>query len=107
MSRPTKQEAEKTFREVIKSKQGFVLGNYVNTNTKILLQCKNNHQWEATPAKIKVGRWCPKCKGCCPIQAKDDFEEIVRNRGGIIMDEYIDTQHPIEIKCSQGKAIQC
>ncbi|WP_322552811.1 zinc-ribbon domain-containing protein [Priestia megaterium] len=35
---------------------------YVNAHTKLLWECKEGHQWEATPNKIQQGTWCPNCK---------------------------------------------
>ncbi|KKL50975.1 hypothetical protein LCGC14_2300080, partial [marine sediment metagenome] len=35
--------------------------NYVNTKTKISVQCKIGHIWLTTFSRIHVGGWCPKC----------------------------------------------
>lgn len=34
---------------------------YVNRLTKLLWQCAEGHQWEASPKNIKQGTWCPMC----------------------------------------------
>lgn len=35
---------------------------YINTDTKLLWQCKNQHTWESTPYLVtKKGKWCPYC----------------------------------------------
>lgn len=36
--------------------------NYLNCKTKMLWQCKNEHQFHSTPDNIKQGRWCPFCR---------------------------------------------
>lgn len=41
---------------------GKCLSNeYKNAHTKMLWECQNKHQWEATCHNIKSGKWCPKC----------------------------------------------
>jgi hypothetical protein len=36
-------------------------GEYVNTDTHLLWQCKEGHQWKAVPDSIRTGHWCPVC----------------------------------------------
>ncbi len=39
-----------------------VLGEYINTSTKILCICKIcDHKWEVTPHDLQSGRGCPEC----------------------------------------------
>ena len=35
---------------------------YKNVKTKLLWQCKNRHQFMASPHSVREGRWCLKCK---------------------------------------------
>ena len=50
-------------REIAKSRGGRCLSeNYVSTHSKLLWQCSEGHTpWEATPAHVKNGTWCPEC----------------------------------------------
>ena len=34
---------------------------YKGGHSKLLWECSKGHQWEATPANIRRGSWCPKC----------------------------------------------
>jgi len=34
---------------------------YITGKLKLLWECEQGHRWEATPAQIKIGRWCPTC----------------------------------------------
>jgi len=34
---------------------------YISTHSKLIWECKYGHKWEATPANIKRGSWCPEC----------------------------------------------
>ena len=57
---PTIQDMKK----LAKARSGrCVSGTYVNARTKLLWECAEGHQWEATPSKIKLGTWCPYCAG--------------------------------------------
>lgn len=50
-------------QEIAKKRNGECLSEtYINSKTKLLWKCENNHQWMATPTNIKSGKWCPFCK---------------------------------------------
>ena len=34
---------------------------YVNVKGKLLWQCKKGHRFEATPDRVRKGRWCYQC----------------------------------------------
>jgi len=52
----------KTIKKIIHSKGGKCLSStYINNRTKILIECKNGHQWSVQPRFIKNGNWCPYC----------------------------------------------
>jgi len=36
---------------------------YINSKTKMKWRCTHKHEWEAPPATIKGGHWCPFCAG--------------------------------------------
>jgi hypothetical protein len=46
-----------------KNKEGKLISDkYINNNTKMLWECKEKHQWEATWNSINSGNnWCPEC----------------------------------------------
>ncbi len=49
-------------KELAKDRGGWCLSpQYINANTKLLWKCEMAHQWEATPASVKSGSWCPLC----------------------------------------------
>jgi hypothetical protein len=49
-------------RAIAASRGGRCLSDdYVNSGTDLLWQCKEGHQWKATPNNIKRGTWCPVC----------------------------------------------
>lgn len=48
-------------KEIVASKGGIILDEYINCRAKITFQCKNGHTWKSQPRKIKEGSWCPIC----------------------------------------------
>ena len=50
------------FQELASKKGGACLSvAYKNERTALYWRCACGHEWEAVPAKIKRGSWCPTC----------------------------------------------
>jgi len=50
------------FQELAANRGGICLSErYVNERTVLRWRCADGHEWEAVPAKIKRGSWCPTC----------------------------------------------
>jgi len=80
---------------------------YVNNRTKLLWECVEGHQWEAIPATVKRGRWCPICarfrSGATQRLGIDEMREIARNRGGkCLSDKYINNKTKLLWQCKEG-----
>lgn len=53
-------------KELAVAKGGRCLSNdYVNNRTKLVWECRQGHQWNATLGHIKRGQWCPHCANVC------------------------------------------
>ncbi|NVM31563.1 MAG: hypothetical protein HWN65_22185 [Candidatus Helarchaeota archaeon] len=49
-------------QELIRERGGKLRSTeYVNARTKVEVECKEGHIWEAIPDSIKRGTWCPEC----------------------------------------------
>ncbi len=49
-------------RSLAKNRGGQCLSKkYTNSRTKLRWKCKEGHEWEATPAHVRNGTWCPVC----------------------------------------------
>lgn len=72
---------------------------YVNDTTPLLWTCDNEHQWSATPNRIKNGGWCPECAS----NKKGSFAQItqlVLSRGGKChSDSYVNNYTKVELEC--------
>jgi len=74
---------------------------YINSNTHLLWQCREGHQWKATPSCIKSGRWCPVCAG----QAKtmEDMRNLAAQHGGKCLSEvYKNAGTKLLWQCKEG-----
>ena len=50
------------YKDIIESKDGQMLSNYINGKTHIKVKCnKDNYEWSMYPSNIIKGRWCPIC----------------------------------------------
>ncbi len=78
-----------------------ILGEYINTNTKIEMQCpeKNHPPINIKPANFKLGQGCARCSGNCPIQAEEELYEIAERRNYEILSEYKGAHDKISVKC--------
>jgi flavoprotein len=85
--------------EVAKERCYQVLGIYVSNDTKIQMQCPNNHIFDIIPSSFKSGSGCAKCSGKCPIQAKDDFYLMATERHYHILGNYINTRTKVRMQC--------
>jgi hypothetical protein len=53
---------EEEIKQIIESKNGLLLSEYINAGTYVKVLCKkHNYDWDILPNNIKKGRWCPIC----------------------------------------------
>ena len=96
-------EAENNFIKNIEGLGGKVVGEYEGCHTPIKCLCKNNHVCYPIPSKIQQGQgMCKKCANICPEQAKENFVENIKNLGGKVVGEYIDSNTKIECLCKEN-----
>ena len=71
-------------RLLAKKKNGKCLSSqYINSDTKLLWECHDGHQWKATPSSIKRGTWCPICNS----KTIEDMKELAASFGGKCLSE--------------------
>jgi len=97
------------YRAIAQARGGKLLSDeYINKETKLLWECKNGHQWLATPGLVKNAEsWC----GICAYKEtaaklKDTIEtyrKIAIERGGKLLSEvYINSRTPLLWECREG-----
>jgi hypothetical protein len=80
---------------------------YVNALSKILWECAEGHQWEATPDGIKQGHWCPICsiKKVANSQRANikEMQILAEEKGGkCLSDRYVNARCKLRWECSEG-----
>ena len=53
----------KRFLETLEARKGKLIGTYINTKTRVEVQCDKGHTWHPKPYYIVIGNWCPFCDG--------------------------------------------
>lgn len=61
---------------------------YINSNTKVILQCKNGHEFLQTPNKHIQGRGCSKCSNNISKPEIEWLNQIEQNHGLKIIRQY-------------------
>lgn len=51
----------KRFRQLVASKEARILSQVLDLGQRVLIECKNGHQWEPIPYYVLQGRWCGEC----------------------------------------------
>jgi hypothetical protein len=82
---------------------GKVLGEYVNSSTRILCVCSQGHECFVSPNSIQQGHgMCRICTGRDPETAKTNFYARILEQGGKVLGKYINTDTPVECICKNG-----
>ena len=78
-----------------------ILGEYVNSQTKIKCKCKiDGHKWEIRPNDLLNNHGCPKCAGNIKKTTEEFINELKEINSDIeIIGEYINDRTKIKCKC--------
>ena len=90
-------------REIARSHNGEMVSNALpRYKTRVIMRCKEGHEWPVTAVSVLRGSWCPKCAPNFPRTLKE-LEEIVESRGGrLISNEYKGVDATYVMECSLG-----
>ncbi len=76
---------------------------YINSSTPLLWRCEKGHTWDAAPAAIKKGGWCPGCAVNNRRTTIEELQEIAKERGGkCLSSEYTNNRSKIKWSCKEG-----
>jgi hypothetical protein len=89
-------------KKIIENKNGICISDkYINTKHKLKVQCKNYHIFEINSNDLKRNRWCKLCSHNAPV-TKDSINEIIKESGIIMLDDYIKSNTTYRFKCSNN-----
>ncbi len=81
---------------------------YLGVRHKVKWQCKMLHKWDARPADIKRGSWCPVCAQYSSARKKrkyslNNIKHLASLQGGICLSKkYSNTADKIQLKCKKN-----
>lgn len=75
---------------------------YVNAHTHLQWCCADGHQWNAEPANVRRGSWCPFCAGKVP-KTLVDMKKLADNwKGRCVSRRIINVHSPLKWLCAEG-----
>lgn len=95
--------AAEKYYTTIAEKGGTALEEYIDCETHRKIKCRLGHIWSPRPANVtSQGTWCPICMQCSQEDAARRFGQLVVDKGGTLLEEYIDNSTPRKIQCDEG-----
>jgi hypothetical protein len=94
-------------RELARQQNGECLSEvYINYHTRLTWKCSNGHIFEATPTKVKKGRWCRKCgekhAGLSRRTSMQEIHAIASSRNGKCLSEAYNPPGKLKWQCEFG-----
>ena len=94
-------------KQIAKSKGGKCLSTeYLGVSTRLKWQCAEGHVFSATPAKVKIGRWCRECGNRRAAETRRTpmarLRELARERGGECLSKSYEPTEKQTWKCEKG-----
>lgn len=97
--------AREKFYSIIEDKGGKAIGEYFDSTQKVEIKCKDGHKFLMAPSCVNQGKWCPVCAGNSPEMGRLRFYQNVKDRGGIVLSEYVNNDTPVMIQCDKGHIV--
>lgn len=97
-------EYELKLHEVATERGYKVLGQYVNSKTKLEIVCPKGHHFFMIPEAFygKQQQGCKVCSGKCRKTSAENFEKLLIDRGYSLVGEYLNNHTRVEIICNKG-----
>lgn len=92
-------ESKKKFIEMTEKEGYKVLSEYKVVLDKVKMICPKGHDVEKGVGHFLMGSRCRICQGLCPIQAEQQFLDVVEHRGGKVIEKYNGALRKIDIEC--------
>jgi len=75
---------------------------YINALTKLTWECVRGHTWEAVPASIKRGVWCPHCSKKARLTIEEMQKLAIKRGGKCLSEKYVNTHSKLKWQCAKG-----
>ncbi|MDD4930542.1 MAG: hypothetical protein PHG66_00105 [Candidatus Colwellbacteria bacterium] len=95
--------SKQNFYNQIQALGGKVVGEYKGKDIPVDCICVNNHKCNPRPGCVRNGNGiCRICANNDPETSKQNFYELIKELGGKVVGEYINSVLPIECLCSNN-----
>ena len=90
-------------RELAIARGGTCLSTaYVSSKAKLIWQCATGHRWQARPAPVVQGTWCPACAHNQRL-GLPQMQGIAASRGGACLSQaYLNEATALRWRCADG-----
>lgn len=90
-------------KSLVESKEGKLKStNYIDKNSKLDIECKFKHNWQARSHDLFRGHWCPTCAGNTKLTIEDMKAVAFSRKGLCLSDIYINSQTKLIWQCKYG-----
>jgi hypothetical protein len=86
-------------RIAIENKWEVISDKYENNRTNMIFRCPKGHTREISPNYFKEKTSCRECSKTCPIAAERNFREKIKELGGEVIGEYINSKTTVKCIC--------
>jgi hypothetical protein len=97
------------YQKIAEERGGRLLSlKYINSSAPLLWECKNGHQWEASPSSIKNAKtWCRVCRMKNAHEKRklsiEIYQKIAIEKGGrLLSQQYINASTDMLWECNKG-----
>ncbi|MDA1531110.1 zinc-ribbon domain-containing protein [Bacillus cereus group sp. TH260-2LC] len=98
-----RQKTIEDMQKLAELKGGICLSTeYINNSTKLRWQCSKGHIWDAIPASVQKGTWCPSCNGNKQYSLVDMINIAIDRNGECISTEYKNFASKLKWRCNRG-----
>jgi hypothetical protein len=74
---------------------------YINVATHLSWRCEAGHQWTATAASIRSGKWCPRCVHNQHLELEAMQRLALRRGGRCLSTMYVNNRQPLLWECKR------
>ncbi|SAK76044.1 hypothetical protein AWB80_04419 [Caballeronia pedi] len=77
--------------------------HYVQSQVKLRWRCKDGHEWDSPPNRIRLGAWCRVCALNNAKSTMADMHAAAQARGGICLSTQYENNHTkLRWRCAKG-----
>lgn len=99
----TKEAAARKYNEILIKRGALAADPYVSSKDPVRILCKEGHIWTTIPSIVNTDcHWCSSCAQRSPVLAAELYYAKVKERGGIAIDKYINSETKLSIQCKKG-----